>query len=472
MLFLAACAQKAQDGAVLLTPVPALMEASASPSPVPVSVSTPTPEPVQQLRYIFLFIGDGMGPEQVASTNRALEAAGQPTLTFSGFPVSGMAHTHSASSDVTDSAAASTALATGVKTGNGMLGLSPDGAELTSLAAQLHEEGRAVGLCVTCALDDATPAGFYAQRSSRKDYDGITDDLLLCGFDFLSGGGLHSGRDLSGGADGFSVRFGMPEDAADAPEGPLLLLCDRSRADDGMAYAIDGGARTGLLARTLRLGIDRLSQGSSFFIMIEGSKIDLTCHYHDAGAMYAEILDFDAAVKEALAFYEAHPNETLILVTADHETGGLTFGAGDPAALSGQQVSADAFSAGSVAAWRSAQTPFDEALPLIQEAFGLTELTPDELAYLEEAYAHTLKGDLSKAALTKRYGQKIYPAVTLAAANLVLARAGLSFSTTGHTGTDVPVYAIGLGSALFAGSYENTAIHDLLTSLIGQYPLQ
>ncbi|MPN36247.1 hypothetical protein SDC9_183756 [bioreactor metagenome] len=117
----------------------------------------------------------------------------------------------------------------------------------------------------------------------------------------------------------------------------------------------------------------------------------------------------------------------------------------------------------------AAKTPFEEALPIFTDAFGLAGLTAKEKAYLQGAYEHTLKGDLPANKSSEEYG--VYEPITSACDRLVAARAGLSFGSGGHSGTDVPIYAIGLGSEFFRGTFENTHIHDAILQAIAAYPL-
>ena len=203
-------------------------------------------------------------------------------------------------------------------------------------------------------------------------------------------------------------------------------------------------------------------------MMVEGGRIDYFCHYNDAASFVAEVLDFDEAVRSGLAFYEAHPNETLVLVTADHETGDVSFVDGNRAALLRQTVSPDECDDTIVKDCVAAQMPFETALPLFTSAFGLDSLTDVETAYLQEAYRHTLIGDLTGKKSSEEYG--VYAPITSACADLVAARAGIVFGSGDHTDQDVPVYALGVGSEFFSGEYENTHLHDAILQAVAAYP--
>lgn len=434
---------------------------SAAPS------STPAPEPAP--RYIFLFIGDGMGTNQILAANEALLSAGRDPLCFLNFPIVGNMHTDNFKGETTDSAAAATAISTGKKTLNGYLGLDERGNRLTSISETLRDTGRKIGILTTVSLDHATPAGFYAHVDSRRTYDMIADDLFASGFDFFAGGGFHDTPDASDHAaeNGYTI-IHSPVDAAAGTEGKLILSSDLVFGDYGVLPAIDGGARTGWLRDSTALAISHLTGPDGFFMMVEGGRIDYFCHYHDAGSFVAELLDFEEAVRVAISFYEMHPSETLILVTADHETGDVSLVSGDRGALLRQNISCDLCDDTLVFDCVSSRTPFSEALPLFLSAFGLDNLTSEETTFLEKAYTHTLKGDLPSNKSNEEYG--VYEPMTSACATLVAARAGLRFGSSGHTSLDVPVYALGVGSEFFAGSYENTNLHDAILQALASYP--
>ena len=464
-----ACAPGA-DTAVLPTDSPdAVVILESTPSPTAEPTATPEPEP--QLRYIFLFIGDGMSTPQIQAASDALAAVGRDPLSFVDFPVCGYAHTNDVDGDVTDSAAAATAISCGQKTESGYLGLDANGNRLTNIAETLRDAGRKIGVLTTVSLDHATPAGFYAHVNSRRSYALIADDLFASGFDFFAGGGFHDTPD----ADELALENGYtlvhsPEDAPTGAAARLIVSSDLIFGDYGVLPAIDGGERTGWLAKCTSLAIDGLTQKNGFFMMVEGGRIDYFCHYNDAASFVAELLDFDQAVATAVAFYEAHPYETLILVTGDHETGKVSFTGGDRSALLNQTISSDECDDTLVAECVSGQTPFEDALPLFTAAFGLDVLTDEETSYLRTAYRHTLKGDLSSSESNAQYG--VYEPITCACAHLVAQRAGLVFGSGSHSGLDVPVFALGVGQEYFTGEYENTYLHDGILLAAEAYPVQ
>ena len=465
-LLLVAClgCARSEESAPVATPEPISIVTN-----VPQAESIPTPIPEPQLKYIFLFIGDGMGYNQVQTASEALAADGREPLSFLDFPVQGSIKTNNVEGKVTDSAAAATAISTGQKTANGFLGLDSGKNRIETIAETLRNLGRKIGILTTVSLDHATPAGFFAHVDSRRSYATITDDLFASGFDYFAGGGFHNTPDAPELAleNGYVLIHSF-EEAPVSTEGKLILSSSLIFGDYGVLPAIDGGARTNWLKKATDLAITRLSVPEGFFLMVEGGRIDYFCHYNDAGSFVAELLDMDEAIKSALAFYAQHPQETLILVTADHETGDVTLGDGDRAALLRQAISSDICDNTLVADCLAAKTPFEEALPLFVSAFGLGDLSAEETALLKDAYIKTLAENAPGNTSNEEAG--VYTPITTACINLVAARAGVHFGSGGHTQKNVPIYGIGIGSEFFGGTYENTNIHDAILQAVTKYP--
>ena len=451
---------------------------AASPAPstepvvlvAPSAEPSPTPIPAPALKYIFLFIGDGMGQNQVQAANEALLADSRSQLLFLNFPVVGSAHTNNIENETTDSAAAATAIASGKKTINGYLGLDENKNRVTAISELLRDSGFRIGILTTVSLDHATPGGFYAHVDSRRSYSMIADDLFASGFDYFAGGRFHNTPDSAAYAEenGYTIIPSF-EEAPTSTEGRLILSSSLEFGDYGVVPAIDGGARTDWLKKATDLGITRLTNPAGFFMMIEGGRIDYFCHYNDAASFVSELIDFDKAVQSALAFYQAHPQETLVLVTADHETGNVSLTQGDRGALLRQTISSDLCDDTLVKDCVTAQTPFDQALPLFVSAFGLSDLTADETAALKEAYYRTIQN--SKPGNTSDEESGVYDPITTACINLVAVRAGVVFGSGGHTAKEVSLYALGIGSEFFSGDYENTHIHDAILQAVSAYPI-
>lgn len=255
---------------------------------------------------VILMIGDGMSSEHVW----AAWLCNGGKLNIEKLPVTGFSRTYSANCTVTDSAAGGTALACGEKTNNGMLGQAPDGRRLKSLAAHFASApyNKKTGLVVTKSITDATPAAFYAHTESRKNTAVIASQLCESGFDVVVGGGFAA----------FS----------DSQMDKLVKNTERLQlpATWDCPYAPQRG---GMLPEQTKAALEILQKSADgFFLMVEGSKIDSASHEADAYLAVAETLDFDRAVGEVLRWMQKNP-DTLLVVTADHQTGGLTIHDGD-----------------------------------------------------------------------------------------------------------------------------------------------
>ena len=298
----------------------------------------------QRAKYVFFFIGDGMGLNQVNTTEMYLgEQAGligtQP-LTFASFPVAGMATTFSASNSITDSAAGGTALATGSKTYNGAIGVNVDKETVMSVAERAKRSGKKVGVTTSVSVDHATPASFYAHRVNRSMYYEIAQDMLKADFDFYAGGGFLRPDKTFDGKEapsifpqieeaGYTLARGVDEYEVKCDDADKMVLIQKEGADPAsLPYAIDREEGDLTLKQITESAIDFLTKDNNkgFFLMVEGGKIDWACHNNDVATAVQEVLDLDEAVKVAYEFYKQHPKETLIVITADHETGGLGLG--------------------------------------------------------------------------------------------------------------------------------------------------
>lgn len=291
------------------------------------SCSSQKQEETQQAKNIILLIGDGMGLQQM----HAAWNINGGTLPIKRVTHVGLQTTHSANKYITDSAASGTAIACGEKTNNGTIGLDTAQRELESILKVAERKGMATGLVSTSAITHATPASFIANEVSRNDYEAIAADFLATDIDVFIGGGLDhfnkrkDGRDLTKDleANGYTVLSG-PEAFTSHTSGKLAAF---TAPGHNPRYLDDRGEMLPLAtAKALEL-LDEDEDG--FFIMIEGSQIDWGGHANDEEYVLTETMDFFNAVEVALEFAEKD-GETLVVVTADHETGGLIVLNGDP----------------------------------------------------------------------------------------------------------------------------------------------
>ena len=280
---------------------------------------------VKHVKNIIMFIGDGMGVSQLYA---GMTVSKQPFY-LEKFPYAGFLKTYSTDNYITDSAASGTAMASGEKTNNGMIGVTPDGKPVKSIVEIAHENGISTGVVSTSSVTHATPASFVAHNAGRGNYEDIAADFLNGTIDLFIGGGEDHFRKRKDGKDltvelkkaGYDVVYSLDELMKSNSTKIAGLL-----AKEHMPKAHEG--REGMLVEITRKAIQVLDRDEDgFFLMIEGSMIDWASHDNDMQYAYSEVIDFDKAVGVALEFAEKD-NETLIIVTADHETGGLAITGG------------------------------------------------------------------------------------------------------------------------------------------------
>jgi len=439
-----------------------------------------------ELKYIFYFIGDGMGDNQVLSAEMYRSALqgkplGRVQTLMTTFPFSGHASTFSASNGITDSAAAGTCLATGTKTKNGMLGLDQDSARLTTIAEELKAQGWGVGIMTTVAIDHATPGAFYGHVPERGMYYEIGQQLAESNFDFFGGAGFHypQGKKddksvnlyrLAEQAD-YTIAHGYAEAQANMDCKKMILVQSTddqgAKHGDNLPYAIDRKEGDLTLTQIVSTAIPFLdTRYDRFFMMVEGGMIDYACHGDDAATSIGEVLDMDEAMRVAYDFYLAHPDETLILVTADHETGGMALGNSDYTLhldqLQNQKCSAwvlsdlfqNLFKENKKPTWQQVQAIYREQLGF----WDTVSLTPEEECELKAAYKAACKHK-SKDVKTM---YKTINSLGDAGVALLNKKAHVGWTTRAHSAHAVPVFALGAGAPLFSGWHDNTELVPLI----------
>lgn len=447
-------------------------------------------------KYVFLFIGDGMGSAQVALAE-AYKASvdgdqvGFSPTSFSGFPVRAEVTTHCAVRRITESAAAATAIASGTKAGEAAIGVDVSGKALRTLAEEARDAGVPVGILTTVPVNHATPAAFYAHVPDRNDYWEIGRQLadsrmsLFAGGDFQDPKGKKSQakEDLRALASrkGYKIVRGRDSIAANTTLPAILFGNDPDAAS--LPWEMDSGdARTPVLADYVSSAIRLLDGPKGFFVMAEAGRIDWAGHGNDARANLGEVWGLDQAVKVALEFASRHPRQTLIVVTADHETGGLSLGNGvsgyatDFGLLRHQNSSKDRLEgllAPIAAAVETAKTPGDTA-KLVSQVFAriametglgrVKELSLTATDSVEILESLRERWGTAKAASKPGYGATGSPAV--AAIRILDRKAGVGWTTGAHTALPVPLYAKGVGQERFGGRLDNTDIPRILRGLV------
>ena len=454
-----------------------------------------------EIKYIFYFIGDGMGTNQVLSAEMYRSAIqgeplGRVQTLMTTFPYSGHASTYSKSNGITDSAAAGTCLATGSKTNNGTLGLDADGNRLTTIAEDLKAQGWGIGIMTTVAIDHATPAAFYAHVEKRSDYYKIGKQLCASGFDFFGGAGFHHPQGKHDNKstnlyrlaeqNGYTIVRSPEEarqsiipsfsgEAAAHSINKLILVqpCDTGmNHGSNLPYAIDRKEGDLTLTQIVSTAIPFLNaRYERFFMMVEGGMIDYACHADDAATAIGETWDMNDAMQVAYDFYLAHPDETLILVTADHETGGLALGNSDYTLhldlLQNQKCSSGLLSDRFTQLFKETSKPkWTDVKRLYRENLGFwdtVKISDDEEDDLKDLYEKACEG---KAKDVKNMYKSIN-ALAEAGVALLNKKAHIGWTTRAHSAHAVPIFAIGPNAELFSGWHDNSDIVPLLKKALG-----
>ncbi len=451
-------------------------------------------------KYVFMFIGDGMALPQ---TNAAQILTGSNVpgqieldpLVYTQFPVLGIQYTQDSTSFCPDSASTATSLSSGYKTHSGVIGMGPDRKTAgKSIAEKVKEQlGWKVGIISSVTINHATPAAFYSHVASRNSYYDIGLQMAASGFDYFAGGSVNKAADKGQKSiytvlaeNGYKVTNDRDE-ILSLQNGEKAYAYAPELQDSGaMKYGIDNREGDLTLADFTRKGIEVLDNANGFFMMVEGGKIDWACHANDAAATIKDVYEFDKAVKVAVDFAKEHPADTLILVTGDHETGGLTIGQATTgydtafALIENQTMSYVAFDAliGEMKASNPNLT-FEETLTVIKDVFGLvapgkTAVDPAlvmndyEYAKLTAAFKESMKAASERTTgyeATLLYGG--YDPLSVTLTHILNNKAGIGWTSYAHTGVPVPVYAIGAGSSAFSGVYDNTQVGQKLFEVCG-----
>ena len=468
-------------------------------------------------KYVFLFIGDGMSYPQFQAASDYLGALadsdyeqalpsnsyderggavldGPKALNFMDFDVAGSAVTYDACSFAPDSASTATSIATGYKTYSGMINVDTTGSvSYETIAEKLHKQKDwKIGIISSVNLNHATPAAFYAHQASRNDYYEIGQEMVNSGFEYFAGGGLKkvtgpdkdktSLYDLAEQA-GYKVTYTQEDAEAVTAADEKVILIDEHLADsDAMDYELDRQDGEWALADYVKKGIEVLDNDTGFFMMCEGGKIDWACHANDAGSTVTDTLALADAVQVAVDFAKEHADETLILVTGDHETGGLTIGfAGTDYdtyldTLSNQTISYAQFDEQYVAAYKENGTSFEDAMKDVEKLFGLKlsgeetdrlVLTDYETQRLRTAYELAMSDTSSDDYTQEQYVlYGTYNPFSVTVTHILNNKSGVDFTSYSHTGLPVAVFADGAGADAFTGYYDNTEIYQKMASLL------
>ena len=444
-----------------------------------------------QVKYVFYFIGDGMGVNEVIGTNLYNQATGYgpETVNFSQFPVLNFITTVSANSLVTDSSAAGTALATGVKINNSVVGVDPDGNPVSNLTEWAHAAGFGTGVATSVGVNHATPASFVAHTDKRSSYEEIALQMIDSPVDFMAGAAFLTDR----GTGHDSGYFEHKADSAGIAvyKGPAAIqgldltkdrvVCLSAKEEDSLPYAIDRKDGDTQLSDFTDAAIRYLEARfgkKGFFLMVEGGKIDYAGHGNDAATCFQEVNDMAQSVDLALTFLARYPKETLIVITADHETGGLMLGSGryemHPERLAKQHACVDELTNLFRAQFFPTDKPFktptwDAVKAFFTEHLGLwgdVEVNERTEKELRDIYDRTF-GKGGDRNLTE---ENLYSSNFRIVADVVRSldrAAGYQWSFGSHSGSPVGLYVTGACAEEFGTVKDNAEIAPLIAKLAG-----
>ncbi|HHT15476.1 MAG TPA: alkaline phosphatase [Clostridiales bacterium] len=467
-------------------------------------------EPAKEAKYVFFFIGDGMGSPQITATRYFLGTLANPDspfpvpaeLSFTTFKSGGLMTTYDSTSFCPDSASTASSMASGEKTLSGVINYDVNKErQFKPVTEYAKEAGKKVGILTSVSLDHATPAAFYAKVPSRSSYyDIAVQGMSGTTLDLIGGGGFRypTGREKDqkdvfeiAKENGFtflndneSIRGLKPEDGE-----RILMIAPDLAGSDAMQYEVDRlriveeGGDSLSLADFTKSAINYLDNEEGFFLMVEGGKLDWACHANDAVTTMYETIALSDAVQVAVDFAQEHPDETLIVVTGDHETGGLTIGFATTwyntyfGYLDNQNISYEDFDK-RVTKMREEGLSFEDAMAIVKESYGLTleegqdlTLTATETATLKDAYTMSMLPKAQRVIGEKEsfmYGG--YEPLTVTCAHILNNKSGLAYTSYAHTGLQIPVYAQGVGAENFLGFFDNTDIFFSMMSAMGLIP--
>ena len=404
-------------------------------------------------------------------------------LLLSKLPVKSVIATNAYNHYITCSSAAGTALATGYKTNLGAVGISPDGkTSYESIAEYGQSQGLKVGILTSVFINHATPACFYANVFGRDDYYQIGKQLVSSGFNYFAGGIIKNANE-AGKQDIYELarqsKYKVVETIEEFKklknkgENVIAGSVEMNGGENICPY-IDRGNNIISLADYLKKGIELLDNDKGFFIMCEGGQIDWACHANDLAKSIGEVVDFDNTIKIAMEFYNQHPDETLIVITSDHETGGLSLGSNrmayemKPEQMKYQTLSNDAFNARVIKSIKnlSSKVTFEQVMDSVKKYFelgGKVTIDESDKLRLKQAYRAGFETEKSN---SEDYMYEKYDPITTTASRILAERAGFGWTSYSHTAMPVPLRAIGVGSELFDNLDDNTQLAPVFRQLM------
>ena len=439
----------------------------------------------KQPKYIFLFIGDGLGINHVYGTelyNAAIhtDMPDNGRLSFTRFPIRTYVTNHSSSSLVTDSSAAATAIAAGVKTVNGYMGVDENKKSVKNITELVSEMGMKVGVVTNVAMNHATPSAFFAHHESRNAYKALFEQYVTSEIDFAAGASILFKKkdglkleDYLAQAEAAGIKVSHDLNAAAKVRGKRVLLLPENPKSKTLEYSTDCKPGDWTIVDFTNSAIkylEREAKKDGFLLMVEAGHLDYCAHDNDAVTTFEEVNDLSESVQLALDFYNKHPEETLIIITADHETGGLCLGYRsykiNMERLAWQKCS-------TLALTRKMRTFREEGKNTWEQ---MQELLKAELGLWENVQIRKKDEQLLRKTFEKSFIEKSEEVVSLYTHNEKMAstavevlnkRAYVNWISLNHTGAQVPLFVKGAGIEHFYNCFDNTDIPKSIARSLG-----
>ena len=443
-------------------------------------------------KYVFYFIGDGMSFNHILGTEQFFavkEGKGEiERLNFSKFATRNFVTNYSMSHPVTDSAAAGTALATGCKTANAGIGVDIHNNELRSILDVASEQGYMIGLVTNVGINHATPSCFYGHTSDRFGFPKLVNDYISSDVAFIAGSTI---MDMKSGPDdpkyekvttaqlaerirNAGIHLTLDIDAAANTVGKRVALVANDKENKHVPYVLDRreGDDYHTLVNHSKAALDYLQREAKdgFFLMVEGGKLDYAAHEQDAVATFYEVREFAQTVQLALDFAKQHPDETLIVVTADHETGGMSLGWDHYEIrmnmLLEQRSSAVQLTKTMQKMRAEGKREWKDYKHLLSDEFGLWTIVPvtaeEEKLLKDDFYNIFLKYGPMVDGLYNKSEFIVYHAI-----GILNRHASIEWTSLYHTGMYTPLFAKGVGEKRFLECRDQTEIPKVIARLMG-----
>ncbi len=443
-------------------------------------------------KYVFYFIGDGMSFNHILGTEQFFAVKEGKSeierLNFSTFATRNFVTNYSASHPVTDSAAAGTALATGCKTANACIGVDIHDNELRSILDVASEEGYMIGLVTNVGINHATPSCFYGHTSDRFGFPKLVNDYIASDVAFIAGSTI---MDMKSGPEdakyekvttaqlaerirNAGILLTLDIEEAAKTSGKRVALVANDKENKHVPYVLDRreGDDYHTLINHSKAALEYLTREAKdgFFLMIEGGKLDYAAHEQDAVAPFYEVREFAQAVQLALDFAAQHPDETLIVVTADHETGGMSLG-WDHYEIRMNQLLAQKSSAVQLTKTMQkmraeGKRDWKDYKQLLSDEFGLWSLVPitaeEEKILKDDFYNIFLKYGPMVDGLYNKSEFIVYHAI-----GMLNRHASIEWTSMYHTGMYTPIFTKGVGEKKFLDCRDQTEIPKTIATLMG-----